>query len=354
MVEISQLNEDLLGQILKRVSDPDERKRVSQVCKQWFILERLTRTSLTFLELRFLLQVLPRFPNLVTFQTSEPIFMDADLKFLAQTCPKLETLNLDTTKRKSGFLPMNGLHALSLGGGLPKLSELFLFGRDNVVVDKWLHELPHDKLTCLDLGHCRFVDDKGLVVIGDMCTSLRYLNLAKSKISDFGLRLLANGRCSKTLRTLVLSQCCYITDLGLAHLRNMQFLEVLDLDYCGEEVTDIGVIAAVSSNRSLKKLNLSLLRNVSDQSMVFLAENCPNLQFLDLSGTNVTGAGVRAFSGHRCLESLDLHGSGEFCWCDIEYLVLGCQSLKSVHLSRPPMDSVPESVSRIVTLTDLW
>nr|XP_011458675.1 PREDICTED: F-box/LRR-repeat protein 20-like [Fragaria vesca subsp. vesca] len=187
-----------------------------------------------------------------------------------------------------------------------------------------------------------------------MCTSLRYLNLAKSKISDFGLRLLANGRCSKTLRTLVLSQCCYITDLGLAHLRNMQFLEVLDLDYCGEEVTDIGVIAAVSSNRSLKKLNLSLLRNVSDQSMVFLAENCPNLQFLDLSGTNVTGAGVRAFSGHRCLESLDLHGSGEFCWCDIEYLVLGCQSLKSVHLSRPPMDSVPESVSRIVTLTDLW
>ncbi|KAL6221131.1 hypothetical protein ACLB2K_008883 [Fragaria x ananassa] len=66
--------------------------------------------------------------------------------------------------------------------------------------------------------------------------------------------------------------------------------------------------------------------------MVFLAENCPNLQFLDLSGTNVTGAGVRAFSGHRCLESLDLYRCGEFCWSDIEYMVLGCQSLKQLQL----------------------
>ncbi|XP_004292772.1 PREDICTED: F-box/LRR-repeat protein 14-like [Fragaria vesca subsp. vesca] len=193
------------------------------------------------------------------------------------------------------------------------------------------------------------VDDYALEAIG-LVGNLIYLNLELcGGVSDNGLGFLAQGRCTKTLNTLVLADCKGITDLGLSHLQNFRFLEELNLKGC--YVTDTGVISAISPDRSFKKLNLAN-KYLSDQSMAFVAENCPNLEILDLSSSQVTGAGVRAFYGHRCLQSLVLRWCPEFCWSDIEHMVLGCKSLKSIVLSMPPMHSVPESVSRIVSLID--
>ncbi|KAL6212342.1 hypothetical protein ACLB2K_017562 [Fragaria x ananassa] len=351
MVAISELNDDLLGHILKRVSDPGDRKRVSEVCKLWLTVEGLTRRSLTLLRLSRLRQVLPRFPNLVSFQTSGPYFEEADLVFVAQTCPKLETIDLSTAQHGAGLLPENSLYGLLRGGVLPKLSKVSVRGRWRVAAARWVHRLYN--LTYLDLGGCSDVDDYALEAIGLVCICLIYLNLELCGVSDNGLGFLAQGRCSKTLNTLVLADCKGITDLGLSHLQNFRFLEELDLKGCN--VTDTGVIAGISPDRSLKKLNLANLgkfRHLSDQSMAFVAANCPNLEILDLSSSHVTGAGVRAFYGHRCLQSLVLRWCPEFSWSDIEHMVLGCKSLKSMLVSMPPMHSVPESVSRIVSLID--
>ncbi|XP_050365694.1 uncharacterized protein LOC126784258 [Argentina anserina] len=412
--KISQLGDDLLGQIVKWVSDPEDRKRVSEVCKQWSTVEGLTRRSLTLLDLRFLRRVLPRFPNLVTFQTSQPISEEDDLLFVAQTCPKLEAINLTTKPGGYGVLPENGLSGLSTGGGLPRLSKVILRGRVNVSIEEWLHKLAPDHLTYLDLHYCGWVDDDAIEPIGLHCTCLSYLNLGYSDISDNCLKLLAHGKCSetleslvlagcadisdnglrllanisddglrllangrglktlktlglsgcskisddglrwlahgsfsKTLKTLELADCTEITESGLSHLQNMTCLEELDLN--STEVDDDGVIAAVSGNQSIKKLNLSWLYELSDQTLFFVADNCPKLEFLDISGADVTGAGIRALSGHKCLES--------FVWCtsetkfmsDLEHMVLGCQSLKSIVLSKHPMNLIPDCVSRIAT-----
>ncbi|KAL6216735.1 hypothetical protein ACLB2K_009954 [Fragaria x ananassa] len=123
------------------------------------------------------------------------------------------------------FLPENGLYGLSSGGGLPKLSKVSVRGRWRVATDRWIHRFPN--LTYLDLGEC-----------------------GQSEISDTGLRLLAHGRCSKTLNTLVLAYCKGITDSGVSHLQNMQCLEELVLESCGygRLVTDSGVISAISGN----------------------------------------------------------------------------------------------------------
>ncbi|KAL6216734.1 hypothetical protein ACLB2K_009953 [Fragaria x ananassa] len=290
--------------------------------------------------------VLPRFPNLVSFQTSGPYFEEADLVFVAQTCPKLETIDLSTA-HGAGMLPENGLYGLLRGGVLRKLSKVSVRGRWRVATARWVHRLYN--LTYLDLGGCSDVDDYALEAIG-LVGNLIYLNLELcGGVSDNGLGFLAQGRCTKTLNTLVLADCKGITDLGLSHLQNFRFLEELNLKGC--YVTDTGVISAISPDRSFKKLNLAN-KYLSDQSMAFVAENCPNLEILDLSSSQVTGAGVRAFYGHRCLQSLVLRWCPEFCWSDIEHMVLGCKSLKSIVLSMPPMHSVPESVSRIVSLID--
>ncbi|KAL6216741.1 hypothetical protein ACLB2K_009960 [Fragaria x ananassa] len=342
MVEISELNDDLIGHILKRVSEPGGRKRFSQVCKQWLKVEGQTRTSLNLLRLSFLRRVLPRFPNLVSFRTGGSFLEEADLEFIAKTCPNLETIDLNTEEFESRSLSTNGLS---------KLSKVSVRGRCRVDTVRWLHKLAHDNLTYLDLGYCWFVDETAAEAIGQLCTCLSYLNLRYSNVSDNGLRLLAHGSCSKAIKTLVLAKCYHITDSGLAHLRNMQCLEELDLE--GNVLTDTGVIAAISGNQSLQKLNLSWLRNVSDRSMVFVAENCPNLKFLDLRGTRVTGAGIRAFSGHMCLESLVLRLCYAFSWRDVEHMVLGCPSLKSFALSEKIIKKpIPERLSKIVTLVD--
>ncbi|XP_050365693.1 uncharacterized protein LOC126784257 [Argentina anserina] len=357
MVEISQLPDDLLGEILKRNVNPYDRNRVSEVCKRWLTVEGLTRRSLYLRKLIFLRKVLPRFPNLVTFKIFNPISEEADLEFIAQTCSKLQVINLHRPK-KYGYqlLPKNGLSA---DGGLMNLSNVSLRERRNGRrIRRWLHQLAPDYLTYLDLRKCcyyndrRMVDDSEVEEIEGLCTRLTYLNLGHSHISDKTLRLLANARFSKTLRTLVLAHCLYITDAGVTHLQNMQSLEELDLQSCGDHVTDIGVKKAISENRSIKKLNLRNLNNVSDQSMVFVAENCRNLESLNISGTGVTSAGIRALSGHKCLETLVWCMYGEICWSDVEHMVLGCQSLKSIVLRKQHLNQVPASVSRIATFVD--
>lgn len=90
---VSWLGDDEVALIINRFTHPDDRKSFSEVCKQWCRVEGLNRPSIRLLQLGFLLRVLPRFPNLVTFETSKRITRN-DLEFLFQTCPKIEAINL--------------------------------------------------------------------------------------------------------------------------------------------------------------------------------------------------------------------------------------------------------------------
>ncbi|PRQ27525.1 putative leucine-rich repeat domain, L domain-containing protein [Rosa chinensis] len=102
------LGDDELGLILNRITDPDDRKSASLVSKRWLLMEGLTRSSPKLLP-RFL----SRFPNLDTFKTTKCI-SNANLVLLAQTCPKLEVIDLTTVsiRRQVGD---EGLCALASG-----------------------------------------------------------------------------------------------------------------------------------------------------------------------------------------------------------------------------------------------
>ncbi|KAK4419950.1 hypothetical protein Salat_2407900 [Sesamum alatum] len=116
----------------------------------------------------------------------------------------------------------------------------------------------------------------------------------------------------------------------------MGCLEELDLAECGPKVTDIGGEMAVAAIRTLKRLNLSWLFNVSDVTVVALAQNCRHLEDLDLTGCkSVTGAGVRALSSHDSLKELLLVQCGYgISGDDLEELVLGCTSLECIALDQ--------------------
>ena len=116
---------------------------------------------------------------------------------------------------------------------------------------------------------------------------------------------LADGSCSKTLKTLILAWCEKITDVGVSHLQRMQCLEHLNLANCGQNITDTGGVA-ISAISTLKKLSLVALVKVTDHAIVALAENCLNLEVIDLSDCRLTGVGIRAFASHKSLQHIVL------------------------------------------------
>ncbi|XP_004301833.1 PREDICTED: F-box/LRR-repeat protein 20-like [Fragaria vesca subsp. vesca] len=329
------LSDDLLGQVVNKVKDKEDRKSFSEVCKQWFKVEGLDRSSLilNFSKPGFSLPVPSRFPNLISLAVWD-CKTHTDLEFIAQNCPKLESIMIECREEKQngddgGILSPKGLRAL--GEGCPRLSKVEIYG-PNAVGDSGVAELLHSthNLETLVFLNNQLISVAALRAIGST-SSISSLELMFCyNITDEGLAFLANGSISKTLKELIIETGTKITDAGVDLLRKMCSLEHLELSCEGEsnKITDIGGVG-ISAIRTLKELRLDNV-DVSDPTMVALAQNCRNLETLDIGGCEkVTGAGICAFCNHKCLKRLNLDKL-KISLSDVERLVLGCPSLKSV------------------------
>ncbi|KAA8521829.1 hypothetical protein F0562_012500 [Nyssa sinensis] len=361
---MERLGDDVLGFILDWVHDPTDRKSFSQVCKQWLRVEGLNRLSLRVFELDLLRNFLSRFPNLVKFESSKVITSDK-IEFVAKTCPRIEVLNLNYKEIHGGgfdeFEEIPGLDDVDDYGLFEisircrNLTEVYLRRRSQIgnfgiiSLVNWAQNL-----TNLDLGRCNRIVDEALKAIGN-ANSLRVLNLqACWLITDRGLAYLASGSLSRTLKKLVIAECDRITDVGLLPLKQMCCLEELNLADCGPKVTDTGGVA-IAAIQTLKRLKLSWLINISDDTIVALAQNCQNMAALDLTGCeSITGNGIRAFANHEFLEELVLAFCQNFSGHDVEWTVLGCRTLRYIVLDKRlkmwiPM-AIQESISSLCRL----
>jgi hypothetical protein len=140
-------------------------------------------------------------------------------------------------------------------------------------------------------------------------SALELLNCGQTKLSDEGLKSLAGLR---SLRSLHLDRT-KVTDKGLKHLAGLRALQTLDLEFTavGEGLKDLAGLESLQTLnlaqtqvtdkalkdlialKSLKSLNLcaGLRGRVTDAGLKELA-GCKSLQRLDLTGQNVTEAGV--------------------------------------------------------------
>ncbi|KAL6183432.1 hypothetical protein ACLB2K_044843 [Fragaria x ananassa] len=195
------LGDDELGLILSRVSDPDDRKSASQVCKGWRLMEGLTRSSLRVLNLDHLPQLLSRYPNLNTFETPKGM-SNADLALLDQSCPKLEAIKLVAINIDEEEIGTQGVRALqglesgisadqvieqirvlvqvgdeglcALANGCPKLSKIVVLERKVGMVGFMAITSAAHNLTYLDLEES-FVSDQALEAIGSSSCPIRVL-----------------------------------------------------------------------------------------------------------------------------------------------------------------------------------
>ncbi|XP_073055348.1 EIN3-binding F-box protein 1-like [Primulina eburnea] len=355
------LGDDVLALILGKINDPSHRKSFSLVCKQWLRVEGVQRSTILVFEPELLPNFLPRFPNLLQLQASS-IISNSSIQFLGATCPRIRVLNLNFKEKKDSsyqsvyfqdfgdevyFQDFGDEGLCDLAKGCSDLRTVLLRKRKGVG-DLGVASLVESSksLRNLDLGWCREVSDKALESFRGL-NSLESLNLQGCwLITDEGLAFLAEGSLCRTLKILNLAECDRITDFGLIHLKKMCCLEELNLAECGPKVTDNGGKFTVAAIFSLRILNLSWLVNVSDATLFALSEKCKNLEVLNLTGCElVSGAGIRALSGHGSLNQLVL----AYCeygmnGSDLEQLVLRCPNLEHIILDKRLRMWIPMSV----------
>lgn len=154
------------------------------------------------------------------------------------------------------------------------------------------------------------ITDAGLAHLKNL-TRLRELNLSQTRVGNDGTAHLAG---LKELRTLMLAET-QVGDAGLVYLEGLTNLQKLNLDYTGltdaglshlnglstlkalalgnTAVTDKGM-AHLSQLHQLRRLSLDGTE-VGDGVLRQLGGVMKNLRALNLSGTNITDQGLRAF-----------------------------------------------------------
>eukprot|EP01018_Ginkgo_biloba_P013499 Gb_07301 [translate_table: standard] len=349
---MDKISDDEVGLILKRVTNRTDRRACSQVCTQWRRVEGSTRTALRVLDPQLLHLFLPRYPNLFVLEAGRGI-TDSDLELIADTCPALQVLNLNL-RQTVGFLDVfeesdidtvsdEGICAIA--AGCRDLRRVYLRRRKGVGnVGATALIKSASNLTHLDLSWCHGITDQALEAMG-AAGSLQVLILhGCTLVTDWGLASLATGSSARTLKRLDLRECDQISDLGVTLLQQLSCLQVLNLAECGPRVTDTGGVA-LGAVYSLESINFSWLINISDVSLLTIAENCQNLKEINITGCElITGVGVRSFSQHKSLQVLILASCYNVFSDDIEQTVLECPTLLYLGLDKGLRRWIPDGL----------
>ena len=155
------------------------------------------------------------------------------------------------------------------------------------------------QLQYLDLTKTK-VDDSGMAELRSL-TKLQTLNLGYTPLTGIGLSSLEG----MAIRNLALNSCTRIQDSDLRSLQKMHYLEALSLE--DTDITNAG-LRVMSSGVGLPHLRTLKLgaTNITDEGMKYL-KSFPRLQELSISGTEVTGDGLRTLlNNNRTLVKLDI------------------------------------------------
>lgn len=327
---ISRLYPEILALIFERLPIRD-RGRAAQVCRSWrdaserrsvwrgveaklhlkrpapALFSSLARRGVRKLQIlslrRGLRDAISALPGLVTLSLSGCYSVtDAALaSAFASDMPSLKKLDLSLCKQ---------LTDSSLGRiaqSLKNLEELELGGCYSIT-DTGLLLIAWGlrKLQRLNLRSCWYVNDTG---IAHLCgggeargtLELEHLGLQDcQRLTDESLKHLAYGL--PKLKSLNLSFCIAVTDVGLRYLSRLQFLEDINLRAC-DGISDTGV-GYLSESGRVTSLDLSFCDKVGDEALSHASLGLSGLRSLSLSACRLTDEGLEHVARLSQLETL--------------------------------------------------
>ncbi|KAH7570728.1 hypothetical protein ACOSP7_019112 [Xanthoceras sorbifolium] len=275
------LRDDELRSILSRLENDKDKERFGLVCKRWLQLQSTDRKKLSVRAGPHMLRkIAARFSRVVELDLSQSIsrsfypgVTDSDLSVIADGFKFLNVLNLQNCKG------ITDAGMSSIGCGLTSLQSL-------------------------DVSYCRKLTDKGLSAVAKGCCNLRILQLAGCRFVTDGLLQAISENCHN-LEELGLQGCTNISDSGITDLvHGCQNIKFLDINKCSN-IGEVGILSiSKSCSSSLKTLKLLDCYKVSDESILSLAKYCNNLETLIIGGCrDITDQSMK-FLAAACKNSL--------------------------------------------------
>ncbi|XP_038662999.1 F-box/LRR-repeat protein 2-like isoform X4 [Scyliorhinus canicula] len=305
---------------------------LSLLCKQAATLKCLnfSRTSITSEAIQSVVQVTGLHLEVLLLRHCKDLTDDA-VCAICMCQPGLTTLDL------TGCAELTN-RSVSAVTGLPYLEHLFL-GKIRLLTDNGLKNLSTiPTLQTLDLSECYQVSGLELVkgfVLPQARASLVSLNFScctmvkdeKPQItteSDMEPSKEKEGASLKTLtclKELCLTACTKLTDASITREIRFQELKTLTLSMV-REITDESVISIAAHCRSLEGLALNHCAHLTDQGMIAAACHMKRLTNLEISCCDkITNQALEVLMQQcKWLRSLDVSMCGGLLIADIERL----------------------------------
>ncbi|GJT60292.1 EIN3-binding F-box protein 1-like protein [Tanacetum coccineum] len=355
---IDVLPDECLFEILRRVSDGQEKYSCGLVSKKWLmLLSTIHRDEQKKAE---------------EFDKSGGCLTRC-LKGKKATDVRLAAIGLGTGSRGGlGELAVNGNCASKVTDfGLkavarcsPSLTSLTLW-KLPFVGDEGVAEVANNchLLEKLELSECSAVTDKSLIAIANNCPNLTSLALEScSNIGNKGLQ--AIGQRCPNLKSVSIKNCPLVGDQGIASLVSSTACSLMKISLRGLNVTDVSLAVIGHYGMSLTDLSLSDLRNVTekgfwvmgngqglqklrsfvvtactgvtDLGLEAVGKGCPNLKRFSVQKTDyVSDKGVVAFAkAALSLETLMLEECHTVTQLGVFGLLVNCGKLKALSLTK--------------------
>ncbi|KAJ9550740.1 hypothetical protein OSB04_014785 [Centaurea solstitialis] len=193
-------------------------------------------------------------------------------------CPRI-----DAMRSLSSMMKFKHLEVLSVAE-IPTVNDDFVMGI-TASFGRTLKEL--------NLAGCVMLTDASLQAIGSLCSVLCSLNISNlHHVTDLGLCYLADG--CRSLESLNISRADFSDVVVAAFLETSGgSLKELSLNHV-RKVSFNSAFALAKFSRKLISLDLSWCRQITDEALGFITDNCSSLKLLKIFGcTQITETFVR-------------------------------------------------------------
>ncbi|XP_006266653.2 F-box and leucine-rich repeat protein 13 [Alligator mississippiensis] len=281
----------------------DESMRlISEGCSALLYLN-LSYTDITNGTLRVLSRNFPNLQHLSLAYCRK--FTDKGLRYLAsgKGCHKLIYLDL------SGCIQISCDGFRYIASGCNKIQHLIINDMPTLT-DRCIQALVEK---CQQITSVVFLDsphlsDTAFKALAE-CKLVKVRIEGNNRITDLSFKLMSKS--CPYIKHIYMADCQKITDVGLKIISSLKYILVLNLADC-IRISDAGVKPFLegSSGAKLRELNLTNCFQVTDVSVVKIAQRCHNLNYLNLRYCeNVTDIGIEALGNMLSLISMDISGT---------------------------------------------
>jgi F-box and leucine-rich repeat protein 2/20 len=226
----------------------------------------------------------------------------------------------------------------ALARGCPQLRRFYAHDCQSISTDGMM-ALTHGckELRTIVLYGCERIKDDSLFRIAEGCLELTSFTIIScQKVSKSGISFIVRG-CEK-LTSITMKNCRRIDDTALiaigsscANLREITMEK--HINSTSQEFSDRGLTAIACGCPALESISISYSPNITDASVIVLAQKCLQLKSITLTSSNITDASLIAFATNsRKLQSASIDHCHYITSTGLSILAAECAQMRSMKI----------------------